>query len=413
VASCPNCQSELDDADASVCNACGHLVGLPFKSVAAMSFMDTDDPGPVSVTGSRKEDFGGDAVILGDVDGEFTSFHGESQGPQPVPDPNDFLTAATDESGIVRTVVPAPMFVDDATAALIASDAVIALAPGADLSAISPFEQHVSSFINGRRPVARIGVKSELSDDDLRIALGMLADRGLLRLIGHMKPGVDVEAEPEPALAQAPEPLGPADAAALGIELVPIEPDPAPEPVPSTSPSVPVLPATEVDQDGPAISVIPAIPGSEAPQPTRGAIRSEARRAEVAPEPTLRPSPRPEPAPIAALGDDLTSLPKDVRLYRQALQREQSGRYDEAVRLLRHALQVNPNGAAIHNLLGVLLATRRKDFGGAIEALMKACELEPVNAAYKRNLEKVMEKNIAAGKGGKKKGRGFLKKKLF
>lgn len=55
---------------------------------------------------------------------------------------------------------------------------------------LSAFEQHVVGFIDGVRPVARLKKKCGLSSADLRVALGQLRDRGLLRLVGVVEEAV-------------------------------------------------------------------------------------------------------------------------------------------------------------------------------------------------------------------------------
>lgn len=386
----------------SACDACGHLIGLPFKSFRALDLLGEDDPGPVSVTGSRKRDFGGDAVIVGDVGAAFHSFHGESQGPAPV----EGLSPAPVDSGVNRQVVPAPLYVDASTAQMIAPDAVVRLSKDADLENVSPFERHVAGFINGDRPVARVGEHAQVGEDDLRIAMAMLADRGALELVGFAREAGDDS---------------PLDGAALGIELVPVEDAGDAEAAPASR----VGSAAAADE-APAIQVLP-LPGADLPPltPRRdGAARAAPKAAAGASDASPAPPPpgasavANEAAENAELSEaELARLPKDVRLYRQAMEKEQFGDYDTAIRMLRHALHVNPRAASVLNLLGVILATRRKEYKEAIDLLLKACELEPLNAAYKRNLEKVMEHGVddtgreTSSKPGKKK--GFLRSKLF
>jgi tetratricopeptide (TPR) repeat protein len=84
------------------------------------------------------------------------------------------------------------------------------------------------------------------------------------------------------------------------------------------------------------------------------------------------------------------SLRKDVALFQQAKDLELKGDYKGAVRLLEQALKMNPKGAPILNLLGVIQATRLKEYGKACDNITKACELEPSNRSFKNNLVKVL-----------------------
>lgn len=55
---------------------------------------------------------------------------------------------------------------------------------------VSPIETHVGGLIDGVRPVARLRKKSGLSSDDLRVALGQLRDRRLLKLAGVVEEAI-------------------------------------------------------------------------------------------------------------------------------------------------------------------------------------------------------------------------------
>jgi len=84
------------------------------------------------------------------------------------------------------------------------------------------------------------------------------------------------------------------------------------------------------------------------------------------------------------------ALRKDVQLFQQAKDLELKGDYKGAVRLLEQAVKLNPTAAPILNLLGVIQATRLKEYRKASDNLMKACELEPSNRSFKNNLGKVL-----------------------
>ncbi len=73
--------------------------------------------------------------------------------------------------------------------AMFRPDAVLELATRLPTD-ISPIETHVGGLIDGVRPVARLRKKSGLSSDDLRVALGQLRDRRLLKLVGVIEEAI-------------------------------------------------------------------------------------------------------------------------------------------------------------------------------------------------------------------------------
>lgn len=79
-------------------------------------------------------------------------------------------------------------------------------------------------------------------------------------------------------------------------------------------------------------------------------------------------------------------------LVEQAQQAEAKGNYQRAVELLQQAIELDPRAAALHNRLGVLLATRLQRYREATAAVMRAIELNPQNPAYKNNLGKILAK---------------------
>lgn len=157
----------------------------------AVDFLDDDDA-PI-VDDDLIDDFttdvgderayGGEAIILGNIG----------------PTANDFESMLSDATssipltdGIARTFEPVPVYVGQNIQKMIEIDAVLALREGANVAALqlSPFEQHVLSFIDGQRPVARIRKKAGLGAADITIAIGMLSDRNLIVVKGYIKPDV-------------------------------------------------------------------------------------------------------------------------------------------------------------------------------------------------------------------------------
>ncbi|MCP4499163.1 MAG: hypothetical protein GY822_04240, partial [Deltaproteobacteria bacterium] len=114
-------------------------------------------------------DFGEDAIILGNMEDEFSSF-------------------ATDHSGMHREVTQARIYVGAKTSELLRNDAILQKISGLSkrTSILTPYEEHALSFINGKRPVGRIRRKSGMLETELKLALAMLADKGVVKLKGHI-----------------------------------------------------------------------------------------------------------------------------------------------------------------------------------------------------------------------------------
>ena len=98
----------------------------------------------------------------------------------------------------------------------------------------------------------------------------------------------------------------------------------------------------------------------------------------------------------------IESRPKYVLIYEEAQDAEAAGDVDRAIELLREGVRLNPNVAAIHNRLGVLLALQKRDYKEAAEQIQRAIELEPDNLHYKSNLGKI----IARARGRDRRGEG-------
>lgn len=146
---CTQC-GHTNDAGVVICANCDHILDTSFLG----------------------EDYLGGAPPLDDeaLTGPPT-FQGDKTG--------SFLTAQTSNGTRLLEKEPVPT---SAPAVLFERDAVLAIAPGVDISALglSPFESHVVAFINGERPVARLRTLAGVGAEDLRICLGMLSDRGIL-----------------------------------------------------------------------------------------------------------------------------------------------------------------------------------------------------------------------------------------
>ncbi|HEY4222636.1 MAG TPA: zinc ribbon domain-containing protein, partial [Myxococcota bacterium] len=165
---CPKCGREVQPG-AFICPGCEFILDTSFLGDDI-----TDDdkekrvPTKAFAAGGKASsgEFGEDAIILGDGQGEYSDF------------------SSRDAGGLTREVTQARFYIGGATAALLHTDAVPEIAPGIVEGSLrmSPFERHVLSFINGKRSIGRIQKKSGMDDSEFKVSVSMLADKGIIRL---------------------------------------------------------------------------------------------------------------------------------------------------------------------------------------------------------------------------------------
>lgn len=460
---CPSCAAPVAPFDAR-CPSCD----APLDARADPSALDglEQDEAPTReypTDAYASSLFGGDALILGDLGVDFQTYHGDT-GAHVLPasrpavlaeveeEAEAFLDAAT--GSVERVILPAPVYIDEVTAALLRPDAIPS-ATGLVSTAITPIEEHILRHIDGQRPVARIRELTALDDADLRIALAMLSDRKLVRLVGIARvtprrtpAQADAAGGDAPPLAEVD---GPTD-----FEVDVVE-GPLDSPRPISLPSMEALaepgdgltdlgigspfdepdaavvedraPLTIVSDEGPSTgppssgappeALLPRAPAprARAPAPPRRPTSTPARAtAEAPPGRHVRPAMTRGPVRRAVLPVD---KPREVALYEQAAAREARGDSEGAIALLRRALEVSPDAAPIHNRLGVLLAVRCKRYREAVDHLLRAVEIDPDNGTFQSNLSKVMARMSSEGTAVQGSGRvadavaRFLTRKLF
>lgn len=428
---CPACGKEVGSG-AVICGACDYILDT--------SFLGDDITDNRTAATKPPEGFGGDAVILGDVTNDYAEVFNEETG--------SYLTAATDAAA--RPLRAAPVYVDAGTAQLTAPGAILGRRE-VPAPPLTPFEEHVLAFFDGERTVQEVEEQSGLSVEDVRIAICMLHEKGLVGVRAQAYDDAD-ETEME---AKLPAAILAAQAGAAGsasgdedevseTRTLRDATKDRPPPVPAGPPSAPHIaddePATiqtprlRTDAEPRTKAARPAAEGESASAaPKRGGVsaadRVKARgvfglaqkdiqegrlaRARMYAKLALSLDPGErkyqdllenwDQAVAAAAassssdnrttppaGADAEGVSDDVRLFRQAEAAERAGDFRKAVSLLREAIQKNPNEGALHNRLGVVLATRLKDFTGGMSALFSAAELEPDNATFKHNLAKVL-----------------------
>jgi tetratricopeptide (TPR) repeat protein len=419
---CPKC-GETVQVDAVICPRCDYILDTSFLGDDILNEHNTGGAHkPVQISSA------GDAVVLGGLDEEIALFS-ESTG--------SFLTADTVD--VDRQLLPA-LYVGKSVQDLMKPEAVLKQAPDLEQrkAMLSPFELHVLSFVDGRRPVARIRKKSGLSPDDVRIAVGMLAEKGAVLLAGRVAPP-----DLKNLLGSA---LEDESASFEGVPVVPVDDfdaDATTEdmkvPGDVTAPSKksgewkPALPEVDATLAGSRTAGAAASPwempqkrppGVMARQPSALGVDEQTRlvkeRAagffELA-HTELNKGNRVRAHVYAKLAADtdpdepkyqalLKSWPQAARaaatpeavLFADADAAEKQGNHHKALALMEQALAANQNAAAIHNRVGLLLATRFKRLSKASEHLLKACELEPNNVVFKNNLGKIIA--LAHDKGG-------------
>lgn len=332
------------------------------------------DPVPPPVFDERSDSWNGEALILGDAPAT----------------PQDFESMLTDSTSAISiagcTVEPAPVYMAASvqqmtapTAVLQAKDELLAMLPQ-----LSPFERHVVNFVNGKRTVLRIAKKAGLSMSDAVVALGLLADRGLLELVGHARlkdapapPGLPPAMTPRPApLPRTATPGAPLELPLDALTPLPLpddaltplssadEPPPSPfddeevavRPAPASGgvrPALSLKPATvaTAPRAGLVVRDEPAAPGP-APKPRSGLVVKD-----LEPPPSAPASPAAPKRPAAPGMSTARAAPDPVvharamQLIEVALKELREGRKVTALAWVKMAAELVPGDPKIESLL--------------------------------------------------------------
>jgi len=276
------------------------------------------------------------------------------------------------------------------------------LVAGLDL-ALKPmhqFEAYVASYIDGEHTIDELSARAKLPRAEVHALLHSFKARGIIQL-DSPRP-----AQPPPAAPAAP-PAPPAAAPAPPATPVPT-PFPAARPALATTPPPPLpvhVPPGGIRERHTPTGSPPASPRPPPPRtPARGAppasapvatpfppaqaegagirvlSRTEAQKVhDSAPkEPYTGPA---TPAPRRTEADNVLA---------QAVNMERRGDLDGAIYLLKKGISQLPQPGPLYNKLALILIHQRRDFRQAEELLHKACELEPENEIYEKNLYKVV-----------------------
>lgn len=455
MAQCPKCGESSADGTV-ICPGCDYILDTAFLGDDILNER-TGAQKPVKVSEAVNVSSGGDALVLGGLDEPIEMMFSETTG--------SFLTA--DTLDVDRRILRAPVYVGKSVQDFMKPEAVLAQAKDIERRkvALSPFELHVLSFVDGVRPVARLRKKTGLSGDDLRIAVGMLAEKNAVVLVGFIAPPAmknllvgELDNSDDDLPATYDGKLSHDAAHDVTHDQQGEQSDGWHEA--TTEDVLPKVPGTDPQagkkrrfdsMDIPDVSDVDE-PAKGAPSPWGGNSnakplgpaaaerRAKAKgffdlahvelgkgnrvRAHVYAKLAAETDPG-EPkyqelvktCGVASRASTSTLTSRETTLFADADIAEKQGDHHRALALMQQALDENPQAAHAHNRIGLLLATRFKKLWQASEHLMKACALEPNNVVYKNNLGKIIALAETRGAGGQRApgarpDKGTLKKAL-
>lgn len=171
---CPKCGRPVDES-AVICRGCDFILDTQFLGDGILDEEHELRPGQGGVDPGAFNL--ADAVILGNIDEDSQSFETSDSG---------FHLAAN---------MQARLYVSGRSQAMMAPDAVPALAQSVEGVRLTPFERHVLNFIDGRRPVEVIRRAAGLDEAEVKTALATLADKGVVKVVGRALADWDAGAE--------------------------------------------------------------------------------------------------------------------------------------------------------------------------------------------------------------------------
>lgn len=234
---------------------------------------------------------------------------------------------------------------------------------------LTPYEDWVASNADGTKTVRELQTSALLSDEEMRITMLTLLDRGFLTFHAPpplLDPSLLTEVPPEPPIPIL-TPVNTAPATA------PQEPKPPPKIVSRPDRAKVLHEAALHDREaGNFVS---------ARMNLKLAIALDPDNQQYAALYIDLLAERPPPSLIDHVGAE--------QLFHEATQAEGEGDFERAIAVLEKAIKLSRHPVLL-NRAGVLYATKRRDFAKAKELLEAAVEAAPYNPAYVHNLNKVL-----------------------
>lgn len=265
----------------------------------------------------------------------------QSPAPKAAEKPADAFQAFLEESTGAFPIDGAGVFEEETGThradrqAMVQPQVVLRPKAGVDGAALSPFEQHVLSFLDGKRPLARLRKKAGLTFADLKVAIGMLADRGALEVVGTFKPDVRGMLDHDDLDDSHPFPAAP------------------------PRPQVAAPPRPQVDAPPPPVAQWKDTRTSAMQLPGQGAKRAAMPSPGHGAGPPRTPTPPPRavaPAPKAAAVPDAHARAQANQLLERALAEQRAGKKQAALALALMASELLPGDPRIEELRRMLLA---------------------------------------------------------
>lgn len=171
------------DETAVICRGCEFILDTEFLGADILDEEQALRPGAGGVDPAAFNL--ADAVILGNID---ESSHG----------------VETMDSGFhhLKGNFSARLYVSGQSQALMAPDAVPALAESIEGVRLTPFERHVLAFIDGKRPVESIRRAAGLDEAEVKTALATLSDKGVVKVVGRLLADLAAPDDPDSGAAR-------------------------------------------------------------------------------------------------------------------------------------------------------------------------------------------------------------------
>lgn len=306
--------------------------------------------------GGGERSLSGEALIVGELSLEI-----------PIEDPISvtFGAVAPSEDGLLRGLL---LYADRSSAKHLSPSAIPRLTRPTDQALLTPYEEYLLTYINGRRTVRELQEAGLLAPEEMAASLLTLIDRGLVSLepprsskdFVDRTEQVDLADFGLPPVDDLVLPPGLTDAAPTLPPSLPLEEPPLPRaPAPVAKAPPPRAPSPEpLPLEASALIELAPEPGpSPAPEPPRRIAPAPAKgtltkKPKVAPPPALTPAPEKPDRP--KVGTKQQAKAKD--LYEAARRDQAAGNFVSARMNLKLAVAFDPENATYQALFKALIA---------------------------------------------------------